>query len=77
MKKYTEKSSVRAYTEEIRTLQKNGEFHFEGLTREESRKAATELARAAMWEDRKYGVESQFGIARDAFGYYFAAHINN
>ncbi len=58
--------------DEIRRLQKDGEYHFEGLTREESRKAARELAEAAMREDRKYGVESSFGIARDAFGYYYA-----
>ncbi len=62
--------------EAIRHLQKNGEYRFEGFGREESRRAATELAKAAMREDRKYGVESSFGIARDAFGYYFAAQIN-
>ena len=48
----------------------------EGLGREESRRAATELAKAAMREDRKNGIESSFGIARDAFGHYFAAQIN-
>ena len=62
--------------EAIRSLQKNGEYRFEGLGREESRRAATELARAAMREDRKHGISSSFGIARDAFGYYFAAQIN-
>lgn len=62
--------------EAVRRLQKDGEYRFEGLGREESRKAATELAKAAMKEDRKYGIESSFGIARDAFGYYFAAQIN-
>lgn len=62
--------------EAIRHLQKNGEYRFEGLGREESRRAATELAKAAMREDRKYGIESSFGISRDAFGYYFAAQIN-
>lgn len=68
---------MKKYADEIRTLQKNGEFRFSGLTREESRTAATALARAAMKEDRKYGIESKFGIARDAFGYYFAAQIND
>lgn len=63
--------------EAIRRLQKDGECRFEGLSREESRKAATELARAAMRDDRKNGIESSFGIARDAFGYYFAAQIND
>lgn len=62
--------------EAIRTLQKTGEFKFEGLSREESRKAATELAKAAMKEDRKYGIESKYGIARDVFGYYFSKEIN-
>jgi hypothetical protein len=63
--------------EAIRRLQKDGEYRFTGLTRAESKKAATELARAAMKDDRKYGIESNFGIALDAFGYYFAAQINN
>ena len=62
--------------EAVRNLQKNGEYRFEGLGREESRRAATELAKAAMREDRKNGIESSFGIARDAFGHYFAAQIN-
>ena len=62
--------------EAIRNLQKNGEYRFEGLGREESRRAAAELAKAAMREDRKNGIESSFGIARDVFGYYFAAQIN-
>ncbi len=62
--------------EAVRRLQKDGEYRFEGLGREESRRAATELAKAAMREDRKYGIESSFGIARDVFGYYFAAQIN-
>ena len=60
----------------IRRLQKDGEYKFSGLNREESRKAAESLANAAMKEDRKNGVQSNFGIARDAFGYYFAAQIN-
>lgn len=62
--------------EAIRHLQKDGEYRFEGLGREESRRAATELAKAAMRENRKHGIESSFGIARDAFGYYFAAQVN-
>ena len=60
----------------IRRLQKDGEYRFSGLSREESKAAATELAIAAMRDDRKNGIESGFGIARDAFGYYFAAQIN-
>lgn len=36
--------------EEIRRLQKDGEYHFEGLSREESRKAAENLVQAAMRE---------------------------
>lgn len=58
--------------ESIYRLQKDGEYLFEGLTKEESRKAAEQLARAAMKEDRKNGIESRFGIARNAFGYYYA-----
>ena len=60
----------------IRRLQKDGEYRFSELSREESKAAATELAIAAMRDDRKNGIESGFGIARDAFGYYFAAQIN-
>ena len=63
--------------EAIRRLQKDGEYGFEGLGREESRKEATTLAKAAMKEDRKNGIQSSFGIARDAFGYYFAVQIND
>ena len=62
--------------EAVRNLQKNGEYRFEGLGREESRRAAAELAKAAMRENRKHGIESSFGIARDVFGCYFAAQIN-
>lgn len=58
--------------EAIRRLRKDGEYRFEGLTREESRKAAEKLAREAIKEDRKYGIESNFGVVRDAFGYYYA-----
>lgn len=63
--------------EAIRRLQKDGTYRFEGLTREESRKAATKLAKAALKDDRKNGIESKFGVCRDAFGYYFATAINN
>ena len=63
--------------EAIRRIQKDGEYRYEGLGREESRKEATTLAKAAMKEDRKNGIQSSFGIARDAFGYYFAAQIND
>ena len=62
--------------EAIRRLQKDGEYRFPGLTRGESKKAAEVLAEAAMKEDRKHGIQSSFGIARDAFGYYFAVQIN-
>ena len=61
----------------IRTLQKTGRYGFEGLGRKESRKAAENLARAAMLEDRKNGIDSKFGVARDAFGYYSAVQIND
>ena len=62
--------------EAIRRLQKDGEYRFSGLSREESRAAAEELARAAIKDDRRNGIESRFGIAKDAFGYCFAAQIN-
>lgn len=61
--------------EEIRTLQKNGEFHFPKLNREESRKAAEALARLAMQYDRKHGIPCRYGVARDAFGYYYTAVV--
>ena len=63
-------------SEAIRRLQKDGEYRFPGLSRSESKTAATELALKAMREDHKRGFESNFGIAMDAFGYYFAAQIN-
>ena len=62
--------------ESIRRLQKDGEYKFSGLSREESRAAAEALAAAAIKADRGNGIESNFGIAKDAFGYYFAAQIN-
>ncbi len=62
--------------DQIRRLQKDGEYRFEGMTREESKKAATALAKAATRDDRKNGIESTYGIARDAFGYYKAVSIN-
>lgn len=61
--------------EQIRRLQKDGEYKFSGLTREESKQAAIKLSRAAMKDDRKHGNTSQFGIARDAFGYYYSKAI--
>ena len=62
--------------ESIYRLQKDGEYRFEGLTREESRKAAEQLARAAMEEDQRNGIVSRFGIVRDAFGCYYAKAID-
>ncbi len=63
--------------EAIRTLQKTGEYTFSGLSREESRAAAAELAKAAMKADRAIGITSRYGIARDAFGYYSARQISD
>ena len=57
----------------IRKLQKDGDFRFSGLTRAESKTAVAELAEAAMNDDSSNGIESCFGVGRDAFGYYFAA----
>ena len=62
-------------TDKIRRLQKDGEYRFIGLSRSESKKAATELSKAAMEDDRRNGTESRFGIARDAFGYYYSKAI--
>jgi hypothetical protein len=58
----------------IRRLQKDGEFKFEGLTREETRLASMKLAAAAMADDRQNCVDAGliYGAGRDAFGYYFA-----
>ena len=61
--------------EEIRRLQKEGEFKFEGASREESRKEATKLAKAARKDDLKNGIDCRYGILRDAFGYYKAVVI--
>ena len=69
------KSNTVITKEMIRRLQKDGEYHFEGLSRAESRTAAENLAKAAMEDDRKHGIESCFGIARNAFGEYFAIQI--
>jgi len=63
--------------EAIRTLQKTGEYTFSGMTRGESRTAATELARATMEADRANGTTSRYGIARDTFGFYSARQIND
>ena len=62
--------------DKIRRLQKDGEYRFIGLSRSESKKAASELSRAAMDDDRRNGISSRFGIARDAFGYYYSKEIN-
>lgn len=59
----------------IRALQKNGEYKFEGMTREESRRAAVQLSKQAMAEDERNGIRSAFGIRRDAFGYYSAVSL--
>ena len=75
-KRETEDTGMKNMKEAVRRLQKDGEYRFEGLGREESRRAAARLAKAAMEDDKKNGIESSFGIARDAFGYYFAAQIN-
>ena len=63
--------------EQIRTLQKTGEYGFEGMTREESKQAAINLAKKAKAFDRKHGVECNYGISRNAFGYYKAVVIND
>jgi hypothetical protein len=63
------------YTAEmVRRLQKDGEFQFEWLTREETSMAATKLAGYAMADDRQHGVDAGlvYGAGRDVFGYYFA-----
>ena len=63
------------YTAEmIRRLQKEGEYKFEGLTREETRQASMKLAGYAMADDMLHGSTEGlvYGAARDAFGYYFA-----
>lgn len=70
-------TNMKPTAESIRRLQKDGEYRFDGLSRDESRAAATELAGAAARDDRKYGIDSRFGIARDAFGYYYAAAIKD
>ena len=60
--------------DDIRRLQKDGKFKFEGLTREQTRMAAMKLAAAAMADDRQHGVDADliYGASRDVFGYYFA-----
>lgn len=60
----------------IRKLQKDGEYRFPGLNKDESKKAAKALVKAAMNADRENGIDSAFGIAKDAFGYYYAKQIN-
>ena len=56
-------------------MQKEGEFKFEGFSREESRARALKLAKAARKDDLKNGIDCQYGIARDVFGYYSAVVI--
>ena len=63
------------YTDEmVRKLQKEGEYKFEGLTREQTRHASMKLAGYAMADDMLYGSTDGlvYGAARDAFGYYYA-----
>ena len=62
--------------EAIRRLQKDGVYRFPGLNKDESKKAAKALVKAAMNADRENGIDSAFGIAKDAFGYYYAKQIN-
>lgn len=60
----------------LRRLQKEGEYHFEGLTREESRAEAAKLAKKAIAYDKKWDIKAgSFGIARDGFGYYYTIAI--
>lgn len=65
----------------VRRLQKDGSFsflEFDGMTREESRAAATALAEAANAYDRKYGVVTNgltFKALLGAFGYHYAATV--
>ena len=58
--------------DKIRRLQQDGEPRFSGMSRAESKQAATELSTAAMEDDRRNGIESRFGIARDAIAYYYS-----
>ena len=69
-------TKIKVNEEEIRRLQKDGEYRFPGLTKGQSKIAATALSEAAMNEDRRRGIQSRFGIVRDAFGYYYAVQIN-
>jgi hypothetical protein len=60
--------------DDIRRLQKEGVYNFQGLTREETRMASMKLAAAAMADDRQRGVDQGlvYGAGRDVFGYYYA-----
>lgn len=61
--------------EQIRFLQKNGEYRFPNGTRKETKEAATRLARAATKEDQANGIDCKYGIQMDAFGYYYTVVI--
>lgn len=61
--------------DKIRRLQKDGEYRFQGISREETKQAAVQLSIAAMNDDRANGIDSKFGIAQDAFGYYYSKAI--
>lgn len=60
--------------EMVHRLQKDGEFKFDGLTREQTRMAAMKLAGYAIADDRQHGVDAGliYGAGRDVFGFYFA-----
>ena len=63
------------YTAEMfRKLQKDGEFKFEGLTREQTRQASMKLVGYAMADDMLHSFTDGlvYGAARDVFGYYYA-----
>lgn len=61
--------------EMVRELQKFGEFHFNGLSRKDSRRAAEKLVQAAMRYDNQYGINCSYGIVTDAFGYSYAVTL--
>ena len=57
--------------EKIKILQKNGEFHFQGVTREDSRRQAEKLILSALHYDQKNGILCRYKIVQDDFGYYY------
>ena len=69
---------IKISDEMIRQLQKQGEYKFynDCKTREESKKWAIVLATETMNYDRKYGVDSNFGIVRHSDGWYYSAQIS-